>query len=170
MRIKVGKEKIFKALQTTQSAINPRAGLPILANLLIEAKNGKIRIVGTDLDIGIISNFEDEVLTEGSITVPAKKFSDIIRELSGDSVIINAKKNNIVTIESGSTFFKIMGLPKEEYPKLPEFPDASFISIPQKTLKTMLTMTHFAISRDETRYILKNIACIVMTITIVIRI
>jgi len=157
MKIKVGKGDIFKALQIAQSAINPRAGLPILSNLLIEAKNDKIKIVGTDLDIGIISFSKADVETAGSITLPAKKFYDIIRELPEEIITITAKKNNIVTIECGTTIFKIMGLPKEEYPKLPEFPDARYISIPQKALKNMLCMTAFAISRDETRYILNGV-------------
>jgi len=157
MKIKVDKENIFKTLQTVQSAINPRTTLPILSNLLIEAQNDQIKVIGTDLDIGISSNIKASIVTPGSITVPAKKFSDIIREFKEGEIEITAKKNNIVTIESENTIFKIMGLPKEEFPKLPEFPENQSIKIQQKTLKKMLNMTSFAMSRDETRYILNGV-------------
>ena len=169
MKIKVRKEDILQGLQTTSSAINPRAGLPILSNMLIETKGDKSQLIGTDLDIGIIATFDAEIITPGAITVPAKKFSDIIRELPEDPITITVKKSNIVTIESGSTVFKIMGLPKEEFPKLPEFPDAHSLYLPQKSLKTMLSMTSFAISRDESRYILNGVLFVIKdnTITVV---
>ena len=157
MKMRVRKEDILKTLQQAQSAINPRAGLPILSNLLIEAESGNVKLTGTDLDIGIISNSQADIEVKGAITVPAKKFADIIRELPDETLSMSVKKNNVVIIESGNTVFKIMGLPKEEYPKLPEFTDAHFVLLQQNTLKTMLGMTSFAISRDETRYILNGI-------------
>jgi len=157
MKVKVNKENLSKTLQSVQNAINPRAGLPILSNLLIEVIDKKLQLTGTDLDIGVISTIDAEIITPGAITVPAKKFSDIIREFSEDYITITAKKNNIVIVECGKAVFKIMGLPKEEFPKLPTFPNTQFITIPHQALKTMLGMTVFAISRDETRYILNGV-------------
>ena len=156
MKIKINKETLFKGLQIVQNAINPKTTLPILSNILIATEDKKIKLTGTDLDIGISIILDAEIAMEGAITVPAKRFSDIIRELSEDSIVITAKKTNLVTIEGENTIFKIIGIPKEEFPKLPEFPETQVVSMPQDTLKKMLNMTAFSMSRDETRYILNG--------------
>ncbi|OGX17503.1 MAG: DNA polymerase III subunit beta, partial [Omnitrophica WOR_2 bacterium RBG_13_44_8b] len=93
----------------------------------------------------------------GAITVPAKKFSEIIRELPVNAVSITTKKNNLVIIDAQSCQFKIMGLPREEFPKLPEFKDKEVIKLNQSDLKHMLSLTYFAASFDETRYILNGV-------------
>ena len=92
-----------------------------------------------------------------AITIPAKKFSDIIRELPGDEVDIVVKKNNSTHIKSKQAYFKLMGISKDEFPKLPVFENKEFIVIPQAALKNMLEKTMFAISKDEARYILNGI-------------
>ena len=91
--------------------------------------------------------------------IPAGLFkqTDIIRELPGDSVNISTKKNNSVVIEIESCQFKIMGLPREEFPKLPEFQNKEAIKLEQGVLKEMVNLTSFAVSFDETRYILNGI-------------
>ncbi|MEA3305220.1 MAG: DNA polymerase III subunit beta, partial [Candidatus Omnitrophota bacterium] len=91
-----------------------------------------------------------------SITIPAKKFSDIIKELPEAMITISAKKNNMVHITCENSQFKIMGIPKDDFPKLPEFKDKDTIRLSQSMLKTMLNMTSFAMSRDETRYVLNG--------------
>ncbi|KPK97759.1 MAG: hypothetical protein AMJ95_07655, partial [Omnitrophica WOR_2 bacterium SM23_72] len=98
-----------------------------------------------------------DIQESGSITVPAKRFGDIIRELPLDYVDIATKKNNLMTIDVKSCQFKIMGLGKEEFPRLPEFKDKEVIKLEQALLKQMLNLTSFAVSFDETRYILNGI-------------
>jgi DNA polymerase-3 subunit beta len=93
----------------------------------------------------------------GAITLPAKRFGDIIRDLPGDNIEINTKKNNLVIIETESCQFKLMGLGREEFPKLPEFKDKEAIPLEQSSLKQALNLTSFAVSFDETRYILNGI-------------
>jgi DNA polymerase-3 subunit beta len=156
MKITSNKENLITVLQTVQSAINPRASLPILSNILIRAENGNLHLTGTDLDIGISSYTTASIGTPGAITVPAKRFTDIVKELPEGEITITAKRNNIVTIECENISFKIMGMPKEEFPKLPEFSQQQSINLSQQTLKQMLAMTSFAMSRDETRYILNG--------------
>jgi DNA polymerase III subunit beta len=97
----------------------------------------------------------------GSVTIPAKKFFDIIKELPESEILISVKKNNLVNIECDSCAFKIMGLPKDEFPQLPEFKDKDSVILPQKKLKEMLAMTSFAMSRDETRYVLNGVLFII---------
>jgi DNA polymerase III subunit beta len=157
MKFKADKEILVNGIQTVQNVITPKSALPILSNILIETFQDKLRLTATDLDIGITCLIPVNILEIGAITVPAKRFSDIIRELPSNEVGVNTKKNNQVNIETELCQFKIMGLGKEEFPKLPEFKDKEIIKLDQGVLKTMLGLTSFAVSFDETRYILNGI-------------
>jgi DNA polymerase-3 subunit beta len=130
--------------------------LPILSNILIEAEKNKVTLTSTDLDIGVSSTLETEVEEEGAITIPAKRFNDIIKELPDEDISISTMKNNSMIIKCSKCVFKIIGLPKEEFPKLPEFKDEPSVIIKQNVLKNMISMTHFSMSRDETRYVLNG--------------
>ncbi len=156
MKIKILKTELVKNIQNIQNVISSRSNLPILSNVLIEAEKNNIKLTSTDLDIGIISRFASEVDEVGAITIPAKRFSDIVKELPDEDILINTLKNNSMTIKCGKCFFKILGLPKEDFPKLPEFKDEPHIMIEQGVFKKMLAMTHFSISHDETRYVLNG--------------
>ncbi|MFA6636278.1 MAG: DNA polymerase III subunit beta [Candidatus Omnitrophota bacterium] len=157
MEFTISKETLVGGIQVVQNAVSQKSSLPILSNVLLEAENGKIRMTATDLDIGISFSIEAEVSADGAITIPAKKFFDIIRALPDESpVSISMKKSNYVTIKSAKAQFRIIGLPKEEFPNLPAFKDHDSVSIDQKTLKEMITLTDFAISKDDTRYVLNG--------------
>lgn len=162
MKFTTTKDVLLKGIQEVQSAISTKSNLPILANILIEATEDNIILTTTDLDIGITSKIPVKPQNTGAITIPAKKFSDIIRELpDGEQISVSVKKNNLVNIECGKSVFKIMGLPKEEFPQLPEFKDKDSVILQQKKLKTMLRMTKFAISHDESRYILNGVLFVI---------
>lgn len=162
MKFNAAKDLLLKGIQSVHAAINTKSSLPILANILIEANEENIVLSATDLDIGMISSIPIKPNITGSITVPAKKFSDIIREMpDGESVSISVKKNNLVNIDCEKSAFKIMGLPKEEFPQIPEFKNKESITIEQEKLKAMLRMTSFAISHDETRYVLNGILFVI---------
>jgi DNA polymerase-3 subunit beta len=157
MKLDIEKETLLNGLQAVQNIITTKAVLPILSNILIETQQDNLRLTATDLDVGISCVIPVNIQEPGAITVPAKRFSEIIRELPADSVSITTKKNNLVTIETPSCQFKIMGLPREEFPKLPEFKDKEVIKLSQPDLKQMLNLTYFAASFDETRYVLNGI-------------
>ena len=151
------KEELLKVVQTVQSAINSKSTLPILSNILIETNETGTILTATDFDIGIISTSPIKAQVPGAITVPAKKFLDIIKELPESEVIsVSVKKNNLIHIECGKSTFKMMGLPKEEFPQPPEFKNKEFVVISQKKLKKMIHMTEFAVSNDEVRYVLNG--------------
>jgi len=156
MRIEVLKERLIQGVQPVCDVISPRATLPILSNILIEAFDNKVQMIGTDLEIGVLSKITADVLEEGVITIPAKKFMEIIRELPGDEAIISTQKNNTLIIECKKALFKIMGLPGDEFPSLPEFDDKEATTLPQALLKNMVNKTSFAVSYDETRHVLSG--------------
>ena len=157
MKFKINKEILLNSIQTVQNVVTPKAALPILSHVLIEAQEGSLRLTATDLDIGISCVIPVDAQELGTITLPAKRFSDIVRDLPGDEVVVTTKKNNAVIIETESCQFKIIGLPGEEFPKLPEFQNKDAIKLQQAALKQILNLTSFAVSFDETRYVLNGI-------------
>jgi len=162
MQFETKKDDFLKGLQTVQNAIPQKNTLPILANLLLETDKDRVKLTATDLDIGISSRVSTKLKAEGSITVPAKKLLDIIKELPDENTVtILLKKNNMITIDCGKAHFKIIGLPKDEFPQLPEFKNKESLTIPQKLLKEILTLTNFAVSKDETRYVLNGVLFII---------
>lgn len=159
MEIKVQKNELLKKITmgVNIAASKPNT-LPILNNLLLETqKDGKLKIVATDMEVGISTLLPIEVIQAGSITVPARKFFDIVKELPEGGVEISVTKNNTISIRAGKSYFKIMGLDKEEYPKLPEFSLENTIELDQSIIKESLSLTSFAISHDETRYVLNGV-------------
>jgi DNA polymerase-3 subunit beta len=157
MKFKVDKNILAKGIDTIQNVISAKATLPILSNFLLETQKNNLRLTATDLNIGISCVIPVDIQEPGAITIPARRFSSIIKELSDPEIVINSKKNNIVIIETQSCQFKIIGLAAEEFPKLPEFKDKEVIELEQALLKQMLDRTSFAVSMDETRYILNGI-------------
>jgi DNA polymerase III subunit beta len=157
MKFKVEKNNLINAIQTVQNVITTKSALPILSHILLEAQTGVLKLTATDLDIGITCVIPVDIQEAGAITVPAKRFSDIVKEFPVEMISLTTKKNNQVTIDSDMCQFKIMGLIKEEFPKLPEFKDRKVIKIDQKVFKQMLSLTAFAVSLDETRYVLNGI-------------
>lgn len=157
MKFKVEKSRLVNAIQTVQNVIGTKSALPILSNILIEVQTGSLKLIATDLDIGITCVIPVDTQEAGAITIPAKRFSDIIKEFPLEIVSVSTKKNNQITIDSEMCQFKIMGLSKDEFPKLPEFKDQKVVKVDQGVFKQMLTLTVFAVSLDETRYVLNGI-------------
>lgn len=158
MKFKISKSDLLEGIQTVQNIITTKTSLPILSHILVEAEGNKLKLTATDLDVGLsYLILNNNTIESGAITLPAKRFNDIIRELPGDEVTFTTKKNNLVIIESEMCEFKVMGLPSEEFPKLPEFKDKEVFKIGQDDFKKMLSLTSFAVSFDETRYILNGI-------------
>jgi DNA polymerase III subunit beta len=163
MKITTSKDSLLKGIQVVQNAVSTKSTLPILSHILLDARKQEICLTSTDLEIGVTVKIDGEASEEGAITVPARKFSEIVKELPGQQpIIITVKKGQSITIESGKSYFRLMGLQKEDFPQLPEFPSlnsksSEIIKIPQKTLKAMIQLTSFAMSHDETRYVLNGI-------------
>ncbi len=157
MIFKTSQENLLAGVQIVQNIVSSKSTLPILANILLEAKGTNLRLNTTDLDIGISCEIPVDIIEEGAITIPAKRFGDIVRELPSGDITISVKKNNQVDIEGKQCRFKLGGLPKDEFPKFPEFKDKEAIQIEQATLKEMLRLTSFAVSHEESRHVLNGI-------------
>ena len=162
MELKITKSDLMDGIQMVQNAVSQKSSLPILSNVLLEADNKNLKLTATDLDIGICATIPASITRAGSITIPARKFFDIAKALpEGSDILLSMKKNNFVTIKSEKAQFKIIGLPKEEFPQLPVFKDKDSVTVGQDEFKKMLTLTDFAISKDDTRYVLNGVLLII---------
>jgi DNA polymerase-3 subunit beta len=157
MKFSVSKEKLLAGLQTVQNVVSNRTTLPILSNVLVQAGGGALRFTTTDLDVGISGAVEASVEKEGATTLPARRLAGIVRELPAAEVVVEVDSKNVASIRCGQSYFKILGLPEEEFPPLPKFEGAKEFTLSQKALGDALKRTSYAISTDETRYVLNGI-------------
>jgi DNA polymerase III subunit beta len=137
-----------------QNVVPVKPAVPILANILMEVKEGFLTLTATDLTVGICCQTEVKMLQEGSIALPAKRFSQLVRELTAPQIQITLQDNQMMEIVSGTSKFRLHGLSGEPYPKLPDISEAMHFRISQKILKDLLYRVSFAIARDETRFVL----------------
>lgn len=153
MNIIASKEKLLKAIQLAEDIITAKNTMSILSNILLETADGMLRITSTDLETAIKLLVPAEIKKEGAITVFAKRFSDIIRELPNDDIEIVADENKFVKIQSKNdqvrAHFKLIGIPKSDYPILPEFKKEKSLRIPQKVFKAMIRKSIFSVSKDD---------------------
>ena len=157
VKTKVTKEAILDGLQRVQNVVSTRTTLPILSNVLIQASNGGLSLTTTDLDVGVRCRVEAEVSKEGSTTLPARKLFSILKEVAAAEIEIEVDDRNAASIRCGSSFYKIMGLPEEEFPRFPESGAGKALKIEQPVLRDMLKKTAYAVSNDETRYVLNGV-------------
>jgi len=156
MQFNINKEIFLKGLTKVQGIIEKRHTIPILANVLIEAKKDEILITATDLEVGIKSRYPSNVLKEGKITVSAKKLFEIIKEFPNKEIQFISKSNYWVEITCGKSIFNLVGLSPEEFPKFPD------LNIDNSELKSsifseMIDKTIFSVSNDETKFNLTGI-------------
>ncbi len=157
MKFSVSKEKLNEGLQAVQNVVSTRTTLPILSNVLIQATESGLTLTTTDLDVGIRIQVEATVERIGATTLPARRLSSIVRELPSSDIQFDIDSKNSASIRCGASFFKILGLPEEEFPPLSRFENARVFNIKQKELKDGLKKTAYAISTDETRYVLNGV-------------
>ncbi len=157
MRFTISRERLLEGLQAVASAVPAKTTLPVLANLLVETTERGIRLSATDLDIAVSTEISADVETAGAITIPARKLSEIVRELPPASVKISASGEQKVTIECGRAKFKLLGLPRDEFPTFPSVRFNDSWRIKSGDLQNLIQHTSFAVSTEESRPILNGV-------------
>ncbi|MDW7645167.1 MAG: DNA polymerase III subunit beta [Desulfuromonadales bacterium] len=157
MHFTISKDCFLRGLGKVQGIVEKRNTIPILSNVLIEAKNNEVIFTATDLEVGIQTSYDSNIKENGKITVSAKKIYEIVKELPDYEISFKAKDNSWIEIRCNKSVFNIVGLSSEEFPYFPEFDNVNFLQINSDTLKEMLEKTSFSISNDETKYNLNGI-------------
>ena len=157
MKVICARKDLYEGVQTAGRAVSPRTSLPILGHLLMTAEEGRLRIEATDLEIGMECIVEANVQEQGSLTVPARVLTEFLAALPETDVQISNDESNTVDVVCGTSDFSILGLPAEEFPRLPEVREDVSLTIENDVLREGIRNTSFAISQDESRAILTGI-------------
>ncbi len=159
MKIKSNRETLIKGIQSIQSNTSSKTGtITILQNFLMETENDELKLVFTDLEMAVKHYIKVSIDQEGSITLPLKKFTDILHVLNPeDEISINVDKASRVTILSGKSRFSMGGIVKSEYPVIPDVDEANVFRIPALKLAGYLSKTIFAASNESERQFLSGL-------------
>lgn len=155
MEFSVKKFDLLQELELTQGVVERKTTIPILSNLLCEAKGSRLYITATDLELSIRTSCEAKVKKEGAGTIPAKKLHDLVRLLPEEEIKFKLLENHWVQVTCDRKNYKLVGMSKDNFPALPSFPH-SLIKIPGKLLADVIAKTTFAISLEESRYTLNG--------------
>ena len=157
MEVRIDKDIFLDGVQKIQGIAEAKGAMPILSHFLLVAEKDRIGIQATDLEIGAKGFYPANVITQGEITLNAKKIFDILRELPKEEVHLIKEDNHWIRLKCGKSKFRLPGMPSEDFPPLPEFSQDSLMELSGKLLKQMIRKTFFAQSPDETRQVLNGL-------------
>ena len=158
MQIKINREVLLKPLTNVSSIVERRHTLPILSNLLLEAKNNNIQLTATDLEMQISLNIESKFNGELSTTISAKKLLDICRSLPEAVDIDMASTDSRITVKAGKSRFNLQTLPAADYPVMTKQATSNIsLQISQNSLKKLLKQVEFAMAQQDIRYYLNGL-------------
>jgi DNA polymerase III subunit beta len=155
MELVVRKSDLLRELQLFQGIVERKNTIPILANVLMEAKGEEVRFLATDLEVGLRSRCPASVSKPGTITLPAKKFYEIVKSLPETDIRIAEDKNG-VKVAADRFDSRMQTLPKEDFPTLPEGSTSPTALLPRAAIKEMIAKTQFAITGEDTRFFLNG--------------
>lgn len=164
MKVRIGRDELLTGLQRVQGVVEKRNTMPILSNILFEAKQEGAEIVATDLEIGMRGLYKATVVSPGGVTISARKLYEIIKELPSGDIELAAGENNWTTIQAGKSQFKVVGLPSADYPALPAIDREGLTPLAGDGLLELIRKTLFAAGDNDARYILNGLlVTLVMT-------
>lgn len=157
MKFKVIRSAFLEGLKSVQNIVAGKGSLPILQNVLLEARGKELRMTTTDLDISIKATCECQVGEAGSTTLPVKLLFAAVMKVAEGEIEIDVDAKERATITAGNARYKLAGMAESEFPRLPKDEDACSYSIPQADFKEMLRKVAYAASQDDTRRTLKGV-------------
>ncbi len=152
MELTVRKDDLNKGLATSQSVVERRSSMPILSNVLLAAHGSRLKIAATDLEINYKGFCAAEVSQPGTVTVPARKLYEIVKELPGQDVYLKQKENNYLHLTAGRASYDLVGLPAEDFPEMPKAEGMGELRLEAEVLGEMIEKTIFSISQEDTRF------------------
>ncbi len=155
MEFSVKKFDLLEELTLTQGVVERKTTIPILSNLLCEAKGSQLAITATDLELSIRTSCEAKIKKDGAATIPAKKLLELVRLLPDEEISFKLLENHWVQIVCERKVYKMVGMARDNFPAVPAFLHP-LVKIPAKLLSALITKTAFAISMEESRYTLNG--------------
>ncbi|HSX04000.1 MAG TPA: DNA polymerase III subunit beta [Rhabdochlamydiaceae bacterium] len=157
MKVLVSRIEFVALIGKIQSIVSQRPSIPILSNVLLEAANDELILSATDLTVSMRTSIAAKVEEEGSITLPARRLFQLVRELTSPQIEIESLSPESVMLHSGTSHFKIQGMHKNEFPAIPDLANGVQITLNSLLLKEMLNKTSFAAARDDSRQVLNGV-------------
>ncbi len=157
MKFVVSKQDLIELIRKIQNVVPQNATVPILSHFLIEAESDELILTATDLTVGARAHLPAKVKEKGAISLPSRRFFQLLRELTDTNLEVSASPGEMAQIQTGSSSFRLHGMDKSEYPALPDMSQATQFKISGGILKEMLFRTSFAVSKEESRYVLTGV-------------
>jgi DNA polymerase-3 subunit beta len=157
MKLTAGREALLKPLQAVIGVVERRQTMPILANVLLVARNGEVAVTATDLEVELVANAAVQVDSPGEVTVPGRKLLDICRALPDDAEVSIGQSGEKLVIKSGRSKFSLTTLPAAEFPTVEDINAGHSIGVPQEVLARLLEKTHFSMAQQDVRYYLNGL-------------
>ncbi len=157
MKLQINRDHFSSALQLVSSVVGTRKTMPILQNVLLEAKGEALHLTTTNLDLGIRCAVKANVESEGTVTLPVKDLARIVRELADIEVNLDTSGGTKATITTRGSVFNVVGMDSKEFPPLPELAESREFAISRTKLSSMLKSISYAQSINEERYMLKGV-------------
>ena len=157
MKFTITREQLHEGLGAVAATVPAKTTLPVLSNVLVEASKDGLRLSGTDLDIAVSTTVPASVDQEGAITLPAKKLTEIVRELPSAAIRMTSSGEQRVTIECGRAKFRLLGLPREEFPAFPTVAFEGGWNCSSGDVQKLVAHVAFAASTEESRPILNGV-------------
>ena len=157
MKLSGGREALLKPLQAVIGVVERRQTMPILANVLLVAKDGQLSITATDLEVELVATTELDIESPGEVTVPGRKLLDICRALPEGASVTLSQSGEKVTVKSGRSRFTLTTLPAAEFPTVEDINADKVIDVPQSALVRLLEKTHFSMAQQDVRYYLNGL-------------
>ena len=156
MKFTAEREHILAALQAAIGVVERRQTMPILANVLLSAKDNRLAVTATDLEVELVAGADIKSAGDGAITVPGRKLLDICRSLPDGAKITVSQEGERVQLRAGKSRFTLSSLPAAEFPVIEEMNVQQTLDIPQADLKRLLDKTHFSMAQQDVRYYLNG--------------
>ena len=157
MKVNLKKDALQKALMKVSNIIPNRTTLPVLANVLLEAENGKLTLTTTDLELRITTTIDAEVEVPGVTTLPAKRLLGLVSKFKGENLMMDSNEKHHTQICCGTANFMILGLTPEDFPVPVDFQPLRSIKLKQPDFARILDRISYAVSIDDSRKVLQGI-------------
>lgn len=151
MKVSCSKQRLLEAVTNIQRAVSTKSSIPALEGIFIQAKDSCLELCGYDLEFGMTTALEGQIIEPGRIVLSARLFGDIVRRLPAEDVLLTVDDKNMTTIVSGASEFSIAGIPAEEYPDLPVIHGDHTMELPQALLRSMIRQTLFAVAETDAK-------------------
>ena len=159
MKIRVSKDTFQRALQKVANIIGKNSTLPILSNILLEARGDELTIVTTDLEVRVTARIPVEVEREGATTIPAKKLSALVSKFIKDEIMLDCDEKHHTKICCGTASFMLLGLAPDDYPAVTEFTPVRSIKLDAGEVVRLFDKISYAVSLDDSRKVLHGVLC-----------